>query len=405
MKRFSKLLSVLLSLALTITSFSLTITNTFAKDSLRYFPNCIETKNYITPATTKADGKSENRCTVCDTVVSSSKILRIKDVTLSKTSYTYDGKAKKPSVTVKDSKGNKIDKKYYTVTYAKGRKNIGKYKVTIKFKGNYSGTVTKYFTVNPKISLSKTSYTYDGKTKKPSVTVKDSKGNKINKKYYTVSYSKGRKNVGKYTVTIKFKGKHSGKYTKTYTIKPKGTSINKLTAKKAAFTVKWKKQSSQTTGYQIQYSTDKNFKKNNKLVTISSNKTTSKTISNLSSKKKYYVRIRSYKTVKIDGKKEKIYSSWSKVKNVTTKSAYKEYNYTVNIPEDHKHQFPNYPGKMFDTQKECEDYFEQEITKWDNMLENGEISYDEYYKNCPWGYEIYRCTCGKRFIVFSMHNK
>ena len=248
MKRFSKLLSVLLSLALTITSFSLTITNTFAKDSLRYFPNCIETKNYITPATTKADGKSENRCTVCDTVVSSSKILRIKDVTLSKTSYTYDGKAKKPSVTVKDSKGNKI-----------------------------------------------------------------------NKKYYTVSYSKGRKNVGKYTVTIKFKGKHSGKYTKTYTIKPKGTSINKLTAKKAAFTVKWKKQSSQTTGYQIQYSTDKNFKKNNKLVTISSNKTTSKTISNLSSKKKYYVRIRSYKTVKIDGKKEKIYSSWSKAKTVKVK--------------------------------------------------------------------------------------
>ncbi|MCM1115236.1 MAG: secretory protein, partial [Clostridium sp.] len=71
----------------------------------------------------------------------------------------------------------------------------------------------------------------------------------------------------------------------------------------------------QTTGYQIQYSTDKNFKKNNKTVTVSSNKTTSKTISKLSGKKKYYVRIRTYKTVS----GTKYYSSWSSVKTVTTK--------------------------------------------------------------------------------------
>lgn len=144
-------------------------------------------------------------------------------------------------------------------------------------KQNNTSTVTKNTFQKYNIKLSKTSYTYDGKTKKPSVTVKDSKGNKINKKYYTISYSKGKKNVGKYTVTIKFKGKHSGKYTKTFTIKPKGTSISKLTAKEAGFTVKWKKQATQTTGYQIQYSTSSKFK-DAKTVTISKNKTTSKSI-------------------------------------------------------------------------------------------------------------------------------
>ncbi|MFR5876506.1 MAG: GH25 family lysozyme [Eubacterium sp.] len=165
------------------------------------------------------------------------------------------------------------------------------------------------------ITLSSTSYTYNGKAKKPSVTVKDSKGKKISASNYTVSYSSGRKNVGKYTVTIKFKGNYSGTVKKTFTIKPKNTTISKVTAGKKKFTVKWKKYTTQTTGYQIQYSTDKNFKKNNKTVTVSKNKTTSKTISKLSAKKKYYVRIRTYKTVS----GTKYYSSWSKAKTVTTK--------------------------------------------------------------------------------------
>ena len=170
------------------------------------------------------------------------------------------------------------------------------------------------------IMLSATSYTYDGKTKKPSVTVKDSNGKKIASSNYTVTYANGRKNVGTYTVTIKFKGNnYSGTVKKTFTIKPKATSISKLTSGKKKFTVTWKKQTTQTTGYQIQYSTDKNFKKNNKTVTIAKNKTTSKKISNLKPKKKYYVRVRTYKTVKVNGKSTKIYSSWSKAKTVTTK--------------------------------------------------------------------------------------
>ena len=68
----------------------------------------------------------------------------------------------------------------------------------------------------------------------------------------------------------------------------------------------------------MQYSTSSKFK-SAKTVTISKNKTTSKSVSKLSSKKKYYVRVRTYKTVKIGGKSVKLYSGWSKAKSVTTK--------------------------------------------------------------------------------------
>ena len=84
-------------------------------------------------------------------------------------------------------------------------------------------------------------------------------------------------------------------------------------------TVKWKKQTKQTTGYQIQYSTKKKFTSGTKTATIKKNKTTSKKITKLNKNKKYYVRIRTYKTVKVNGKSIKIYSSWSKVKSAKTR--------------------------------------------------------------------------------------
>ncbi|MCI9083466.1 MAG: leucine-rich repeat protein [Lachnospiraceae bacterium] len=167
------------------------------------------------------------------------------------------------------------------------------------------------------INLSKTSFTYNNRNQKPSVTVKDSKGKALkNNTDYTVSYPKNVKNVGQYTVTINFKGNYSGTVKKTFTIVPKGTSISKVTPKKKGLTVKWKKQLAQTTGYEIACSTDSKFsKKNTKIVPIGKNKTTSKSVSKLRANKKYYIRIRTYKTVK--GKK--YYSNWSKVRNITTK--------------------------------------------------------------------------------------
>ena len=100
----------------------------------------------------------------------------------------------------------------------------------------------------------------------------------------------------------------------TETVKPKKTSIKKLSKGKKKFTVTWAKVSG-VEGYQIQYSSDKKLKKNNKSVTVTKQKTTKATVKKLKSKKKYYVRVRTYKTV--NGKK--IYSSWSKVKSVKTK--------------------------------------------------------------------------------------
>lgn len=100
----------------------------------------------------------------------------------------------------------------------------------------------------------------------------------------------------------------------TETVKPKKTSIKKLSKGKKKFTVTWAKVSG-IKGYQIQYSSDKKFKKNNKSVTVTKQKTTKATVKKLKSKKRYYVRVRTYKTV--NGKK--IYSSWSKVKSVKTK--------------------------------------------------------------------------------------
>ena len=177
-------------------------------------------------------------------------------------------------------------------------------------------------TVIPKassIKLKATSLTYNGKVRTPKVIVNDRTGKTLVKNTdYTVSYAKGRKYVGKYAVKITFKGKYSGTKTLYFTIKPKATSISSLTAGSKKFTVKWKKQATQTTGYQVQYSTSSKFSKA-KTVTVGKNTTVSKKISKLSGKKKYYVRVRTYKTVKINGKSIRIYSGWSKAKTVTTK--------------------------------------------------------------------------------------
>ncbi len=163
------------------------------------------------------------------------------------------------------------------------------------------------------ITLGSTTCSYTGKSQKPSVTVKDSKGKTVPTSSYTVSYSKDTKSVGKHSVKITLKGNYTGSKTLYYTVIPKNTSLSKLTAGKKSFTVTLKKYTTQTTGYQIQYSTSSNFK-GAKTVTLS-NKMTAKKVKGLKSKKKYYVRVRTYKTV--DGKK--YCSKWSKAKTVKTK--------------------------------------------------------------------------------------
>ena len=173
------------------------------------------------------------------------------------------------------------------------------------------------------IKLSKTSMTYNGKKQKPSVTIMDAAGKKLkNGTDYKVTYPKKTQNVGKYTVTVKLKGNYTGTVKKTFTILPKNTAISKLTASKNTVTVKWRKQTKQTAGYEIQYSTSSKFtKKTTKTVKVTKNSTTSKKITKLKAKKKYYVRIRTYQTVKVGKKSTKIYSGWSKAKTITTKKS------------------------------------------------------------------------------------
>jgi hypothetical protein len=141
-------------------------------------------------------------------------------------------------------------------------------------------------------------------------------GNVIPASNYTVKYKNNTK-PGNATVTVTFNNvNYSGSFTANITIKPKKESITYLGTKSAkSLLVKWKKDTT-VTGYQVQYSTSKKFyKSKTKTVTITSKKTIKKTISKLKSNKKYYVRVRSYKTS--NGKK--IYGDWSAVKSVKVK--------------------------------------------------------------------------------------
>ena len=161
------------------------------------------------------------------------------------------------------------------------------------------------------IKLSKTALTYNGKTQKVTLTVKDAKGKAlVNGKDYTVSGKLSAKSVGKYTVKVTLKGNYSGSKSLTWCINPKKVATPKVTAGKKSATVKFTKVTG-AKGYVIQYSTDKKFKKGVKSTTV---KTTSKKITKLTGKKTYYFRVRAYgvdKTTNV--------GAWSTVKSAKIK--------------------------------------------------------------------------------------
>ena len=100
-------------------------------------------------ATTTANGYTQEQCS-CGSIQNKQIIYYPKKIQLSRTSYTYNGKVKKPTVKVTDSNNKVISADNYTVTYSAGRKYVGTYRVTVRFKGNYSGTVTKTFKIKAK---------------------------------------------------------------------------------------------------------------------------------------------------------------------------------------------------------------------------------------------------------------
>lgn len=243
---------------------------------------------------------------------------------LSTTSYTYSGNARKPTVTVKD--GTKTLKKGtdYTVSYHNNT-NAGKATAKITGKGNYAGTKSLSFTIKKrsvsssllKVTLSSTSYNYTGKERKPGVKIEFNYKTLVKGKDYVLKYSNCT-NPGKATVTITGKGNFTGTKKINYTIKPAKVNVKNLSAVRSSssskkINVTWAKDN-KVDGYQIAYSTSSNFS-GQKTKTISGNSSTFTSLSGLKSNTKYYVRIRAYKM--IDG--NKVYGSYGSSKNVTTK--------------------------------------------------------------------------------------
>ena len=267
-------------------------------------------------------GSKHKECTVCKKVLETAEIPALSrisiskaSVTLSTSTYAYDGKAKTPSVTVKVGGKTLKNDTDYTVSYSNNTK-VGTAKVTITGKGNYTGSVSKTYIIKNNFKKATVSgistKAFTGKNITQSITVKYN-GKTLKKGTdYTVSYS-NNKSIGTATVKIAGKGSYTGTITKTFKINPAKQEIQKLTAKSKAFFVDWAQKGS-ATGYEIQYATNSKFT-GTKKVAITNNKTDKTTVSKLSANKKYYVRVRSYTTV--GG--TKYYGAWSASKSVTTK--------------------------------------------------------------------------------------
>lgn len=162
------------------------------------------------------------------------------------------------------------------------------------------------------VKLSATTYTYNGNAKRPNVTVTDAKGRTISRSYYNVSYDRDSKSAGRHTVRVTFKGNYSGTISRSYTINPQATYITRLSRLSKGFAVNLRRLSSETaTGYQVQYSLNRNFKG----AQVKVLRGTSMNIRGLQGNKNYYVRVRAYK--RSGGRA--YYSAWSGVKTVRTR--------------------------------------------------------------------------------------
>ena len=239
---------------------------------------------------------------------------------------TYNGTVQTQAVVVKDGNTTLTNGTHYTVAY-KNNTNAGTASVVIAGKGNYGGSVTKTFTISKAanaITAKSFTKTYSTKAQSFSLGAK-AKGGTLtyasNNKYVTVTKA-GKvtikaKYVGRAVITITAQNSNYNKATKkvTVTVKPTKTALLKVTSPaKSKMAVNWKKNTSGG-GYQIQYATDSKFTKNKKTVTVKGSAKIGRTITGLTRGKKYYVRIRTYKTVS----KVNFYSAWSSAKTVMIK--------------------------------------------------------------------------------------
>ena len=177
-----------------------------------------------------------------------------------------------------------------------------------------SGKANVAWTRNKSVTGYRIQYSTDSQFKKNVITVNISK----NQTTKTI-LSKLKEGSTYYVRIATYKNTGSKIYSswskaKKVTIRPTGTSLSGVTnTGSGKVKVTWLRNKS-ATGYRIQYSTDSKFKKNVTTVNISKNQTTKVTLSKLKKGKTYYVRIATYKNVR-----NKVYSSWSKVKKITIK--------------------------------------------------------------------------------------
>lgn len=290
------------------------------------------TKVTVTPATLSAAGKIVTSCTVCKKTVSTVKIRRIKSVTLSSASYTYNAKQKTPSVTITDWEGTNLKKGTdYTVKYVQSQRiNPGTYEVKVTFKGNYEGSKSLYFTIAPKApenikaSATASSVTLSWKKVTGATGYVVYKYNPSTKKYTQVKSTtstkltiKNLKSATKYYYAVKASKKSGSvyirsKYSSVLTVSTKpSTPVLKVTAGTAMATLSWDKVS-RATGYVVYMSTSKNgtYEK----IGTTKGSTVKFVKTNLKSGKTYYFKVRAYTK---NG--STVYSSYSAVKSVKVK--------------------------------------------------------------------------------------
>ena len=248
-------------------------------------------------------------------IVVSKKSLNNGLLTLSETSYVYDGTYKKPAATV--TFGGKVlqEGKDYTISY-RNNLNVGVTTVIATGMGDYTGYTSKNFTITKRALAGGTvsvasSVSFTGSNITPSVTVKVAGRTLTSGTDYTVSYS-NNKNVGTSNVYVYGKGNYSGSLSAKFDIVPAKQQIQKLETKYKGFYIDWAQKGS-ATGYDVEYSVNANM---SGAVSkhLTANKPDTLTVSGLSGDKVYYVRVRSYTNV--NGKV--YYGAWSDIKSIKT---------------------------------------------------------------------------------------
>lgn len=289
----------------------------------------------VTAASASAPGEMYESCTACGQRINLRSVAKLTKISLSYTSCVYDGTAKCPDIKVYDGDGKEVSTDYYTIVYGNNTAaGVATAKVT--FSGNYTGTFTKSFVIKPKATTIKAFANTVGGVKLAWNKASSGTGYYLYRSVNGGAYKK-IKDVNSLATTsyVDTGAKSSGaKYaykvvvykssgTKTYTSSAspaKATYFVGATPWKglgnvatAGMTVKYTKVAG-VTGYQIQYSRNSSMT-GYKLVKVAGGSTVAKTIQPLSKNIKYYVRVRSYKTV--NGKT--YYSAWNSIKSLTIK--------------------------------------------------------------------------------------